>query len=346
MLNNPNQENQFYSSSSYFLAGLHPLQLTIKLHSPPETYLNKWFDMDNRPKYFVDYRSRFIDTVTYNKLLDAGVRIFIFDITATEKDIQARLQHSGHVCDNSYITYTDIYDIHHEQVTVTPIDTSTTDSYTAVSQICNVLDVEPHWEAHYRNIQKIDNNIYGHDCPVFKMVLPPKILSRLLAYSKSVQYMKEEGTVFNKLLPKLRGVRVEGDLGCGIGYHHVGVDPLPLHPLTRHIKDYTKRITGADVNCIQMTPISPYSTINEGRSRIVSIRWHSDVGFYLDGGSDEATKDIVVSTLNVFESNSQGNWRLSFRKVKGSVKKSKWITFGNGDLYTQGKGNVFIGIRV
>ncbi len=85
VVNEPCHKEEFYSSPTYFIAGCHPLHSTIPLHSPKGFYLDKWMNMDNRPKFFVDDGMRFIDTVSYTKLLEAGAHIYLCNITAEVK---------------------------------------------------------------------------------------------------------------------------------------------------------------------------------------------------------------------------------------------------------------------
>lgn len=177
VVNHPSQPEEYYSSSSYFLAGCHPIHETVKLHSSPEFYMKKWIFMDkDRPKYFIDDGLRFVDELTYNNLLDAGVHVYIFKITANLKDIKdRRLHHDSHICTNSVINLPDTFNTRHPQVTTTEINTSTTTSYVAILQICELLGTQPHWKLHFSTVQKIENSIYGFDCPVYKKLLPPKV---------------------------------------------------------------------------------------------------------------------------------------------------------------------------
>lgn len=249
VVNHPGQREEFYSSSSYFLAGLHSIRVFVEHNSPKNFYLETWYNMKNRPKYFVDDGMRIIDTDICNQLLASGARIYVINVTAVKSDKTSRRQHEVHGCAK---VRKDLIP-QHKLVTVLDINTSTTDSYTAVTKICDILGTPTDMRGHLEQVKKTDNTIFKYECPVYENVLPNRILNRLVEYNKDCTYIKEEGECINKLLTKHRGVRVEGSSGCGVGYHKVAFDPVPAHPLVRHLIDYIYHLTKIKCNCVQIS---------------------------------------------------------------------------------------------
>ena len=68
---------------------------------------------------------------------------------------------------------------------------------------------------------------------VVKDLLGPNILSFLRLYAQQQTYMKEEGLIHGTVRQNPCGIRVEGNLGCGIAYKQSGIDAVTMHPMVR-----------------------------------------------------------------------------------------------------------------
>jgi hypothetical protein len=79
-------------------------------------------------------------------------------------------------------------------------------------------------------------------------------------YVCKVLYMREMGATSSnasRWVNKQRGIRLEGELGCGIAYREVPVDPVPIHPIIRFLLEQVNAHFGMSCNTAQLSMMFP-----------------------------------------------------------------------------------------
>jgi hypothetical protein len=229
---------EYFVSLDIFFAGRNVVD-TTKLSSyhirDPEAYILEWLEMSNRPFFFVGDGDRFSDIIFWKQCLFFGLKAIIFHCCCDPELKSKRHENRGRGPPNAWQSISDRFDQliswKDKAVKVMKIDTT---SRTSFNIIIDTIKPQMCMDEPERGEEKEDFTYNGVTYSVFTKMLPNNVLSFLNKYAQETLYMKEEGLVHGKVRQKPRGIRVEGNLGCGIAYKNMGVDPLCMHPMVRY----------------------------------------------------------------------------------------------------------------
>ena len=224
-------------SSNFFFAGKNSVQ-TENIASyhiwEPETYILEWLQMAERPKYFIGDGDQFANICMWKQCLAYGLKIIIVECTCSKLLQDLQYKHRGRGKPSSWQSicaqYKELLCWKHTAVSHIQVDTTSLSSFAIVHNILIPL-LKPKFPIQIAS--SVEFTYYDVCYENHKDLLSPTIFSFLQRYAQEQTYMKEEGLIHGTIKSKPRGIWVEDNIGCGIAYKGMGVDPLCMHPMLR-----------------------------------------------------------------------------------------------------------------
>lgn len=217
----------------------------------PSSYIIAWLESSNRPKYFVGDGDRFSNIKFWEPLIAFGLHVYIFHVMCEEDLLLIRQDNRGRGSPFQWqeisSRYNELIGWNHPYVTHHQINTSQATAFNIIHNIL-VPRLKPKLP-----IQVMSSNthvFFGCNYEVHQGLLPKNMLVFLRKYAQQISYMKEEGLILGTVREKPRGIRVEGNIGCGIAYKGMGVDPLPMHPMLRYCCSLLFLFLVFNTNCL------------------------------------------------------------------------------------------------
>ena len=229
---------EYYISPNYFFAGKNCTEYeTLSSYHirDPLLYVMAWMEMSNRGTYFVGDGDCFSDKSFWEPLVLYGLSVVVVNCCCDVIALQKRQHYCGRGMPLLWKAINKRYQLLTSWIS-TSVKHIAVDTYnhSAFSIIHNTII-----PFLLLNIPTEESSLQTFNCngtiyKVYKHLLPTHVFQFLVYYAQQQVYMKEEGVVHGVLRSKPRGLRLEGNMGCGICYCMMSVDPLCLHPMLRY----------------------------------------------------------------------------------------------------------------
>ena len=340
---------RYYQSPHIFFVGRNTTDLTSlsSYHiNDPKSYIIEWLESANRPKVFVGDGDRFSDITFWCPLVAYGLQVMIFHLVCNDGLLlrhEHRLRGFPYTWHSISARYDALISWQQSNVQVISVDTQLASAYTCLIDIVIHVVGEPLPPKHAIIIPQ---PVFGLWYEIIRNAFGTNVLSFLRMYAQQQMYMKEEGLVSGTLRQKPRGIRVEGNIGCGIAYRGMSVDSLAMHPMLRYVMEALSYHWDERYNSVQMVALVPNACVDNG-DKYFGMDFHSDSEQYLSGLNKEYLDDITVTSLNLFTDSKDEKWSLLIKAKEPHNLSSddpmnaamdpvvETVTFGDGDFYKQ-----------